>query len=292
MSTAGATVSRRTIVIQAIAATLGAQPANHVDSFDGARPGSERRIGPATFRWAPPGSFRMGSPPFEPERRTDEGPVSVTLSRGFWIGQYEVTQAQWRTLVGQFPRPQDKGVGDDYPLHWVSYLEAVDFCRKLTERAWTSRELPRSWEVALPTEAQWEYACRAGTSTATSFGDRLNGSQANFSGYARDVAGGRVTRKESSPVGSFPANAWGLYDMHGNVWEWCRDWYHSTLPGGIDPDFSATQGTVNRDGTYSRVRRGGAWIEEGWACRSAMRLRYEPERRSDHIGFRVVAVRK
>ena len=79
--------------------------------------------------------------------------------------------------------------------------------------------------------------------------------------------------------------------MHGNVWEWCRDWYHRALPGEIDPDLSSAKGEMNRDGTYSRVRRGGAWIEQGWACRSAVRLRYEPERRSDHIGFRVVAVR-
>ena len=98
--------------------------------------------------------------------------------------------------------------------------------------------------------------------------------------------------KQASKVGSYPANAWGLHDMHGNVWEWCRDWYHSTLPGGVDPDLSAVKGTINRDGTYSRVRRSGAWIEDGWACRSAIRLRYEPERRSDHIGFRVVAVRQ
>lgn len=80
--------------------------------------------------------------------------------------------------------------------------------------------------------------------------------------------------------------------MHGNVWEYCRDWYHGRLPGGADPDLSTQKGEMNRDGTYSRVRRGGAWVEPGWACRSAMRLRYEPERRSDHIGFRVVAVRR
>ena len=93
-------------------------------------------------------------------------------------------------------------------------------------------------------------------------------------------------------IGSYPANAWGIHDMHGNVWEWCRDWYHARLPGGVDPDLSGDAGVANRDGSYSRVRRGGAWIEPAWACRSACRLRYEPPRRSDHIGFRVFVVEK
>src|SRR5205085_12086819 len=91
-------------------------------------------------------------------------------------------------------------------------------------------------------------------------------------------------------VGSYPANAWGLHDMHGNIFEWCRDWYHAKLPGGVDPDLSSVKGERNRDGTSSRVRRGGAWCDDGWPCRSAFRLRFEPERRYDHIGFRVVAV--
>ncbi len=91
-------------------------------------------------------------------------------------------------------------------------------------------------------------------------------------------------------VGGYRANPWGICDMHGNIFEWCRDWYHAQLPGGVDPDLYTRQGERNRDGTYSRCRRGGAWNDEAWACRSALRLRYEPERRSDHIGFRVVAV--
>jgi formylglycine-generating enzyme required for sulfatase activity len=90
-------------------------------------------------------------------------------------------------------------------------------------------------------------------------------------------------------VGSYPANSWGLHDMHGNSYEWCRDWFHSTLPGGENPDLSLVRGTPNRDGTFSRVRRGGCWADDGWACRSAFRLRFPPEQRYDHIGFRVVA---
>jgi len=143
----------------------------------------------------------------------------------------------------------------------------------------------------LPTEAQWEYACRAGTTTATSFGDKLSSKQANFKGKPYNGAEPGPSLGRVAKVGSYPANAWGLHDMHGNTYEWCRDWYHAKLPGGVDPDLSSTKGTPNRDGTFSRVRRGGAWCDDGLACRSALRLRFEPERRYDHIGFRVVAVR-
>ncbi len=259
--------------------------------FEGVRAGDQREIANVKFCWAPPGSFRMGSPPDEAERRADEGPVAVTLSRGFWIGKYEVTQGQWNAIVGAFPRTQDRGVGRDFPVHWVSSLEAEEFCRRLTSTSQAAGALPKNWEIRLPTEAQWEYAARAGTTTAVSFGNVLTAAQANI---GSPYPGGASSRHagESVKVGSYPANAWGIHDMHGNVWEWCRDWYHYQLPGGTDPDLSTEKGQQNRDGTYSRVRRGGAWIEEGWANRSAVRLKYEPERRSDHIGFRVVAVRQ
>lgn len=234
----------------------------------------------------------MGSPVSEPRRRSDEGPIEVTLSKGFWIGKYEVTQAQWKRFAGEFPRAMKKGEGDSVPIYWINYTEAEGFCRKLTAHAIATGELPATWEFRLPTEAQWEYANRAGTKTATSFGDRLSSTQANFNGL-KPYNGAEVGPIENQSVkaGSYPPNAWGLHDMHGNVWEWCRDWYHSTLPGGLDPDNSGSKGDSNRDGTYSRVRRSCAWIEDGWTCRSAMRLRYEPERSSDHIGMRVVAVK-
>jgi formylglycine-generating enzyme required for sulfatase activity len=225
-------------------------------------------------------------------RRADEYQVDVTLSRGFWIGQYEVTQEQWRRIAGALPRPMDKGSGADVPVYWVNYSDAERFCERLTERAWAAGDLDKDWEFRLPTEAQWEYACRAGSSTATSFGDRLSRSQANFDGEPYNGGDGGPEMRQSVKAGTYPANAWGIHDMHGNVFEWCRDWYHAQLPGGTDPDLSKVQGAMNRDGTYSRVRRGGAWNDPGWACRSAFRLRYEPERTSDHIGFRVVAVQK
>jgi sulfatase modifying factor 1 len=172
----------------------------------------------------------------------------------------------------------------------VNCAEAETFCQKLTDFAHWTGELPANWEFRLPTEAQWEYACRADTRRATSFGDSLSSKQANFDGtkpYNGAEQGPKLMG--SVKVGSYAANAWNIHDMHGNVFEWTRDWYHATLPGGDDPE-ATTKGNPNRDGTYSRVRRGGAWCEEGKFCRAAFRLRYEPERRSDHIGFRVVAV--
>lgn len=277
----------QTALAISVVAWLHGQPAR----FEGKKAGEQRTIAGVEFCWIPPGTFRMGSPPSEAERRDDEGPVTVTLSRGFWTGKYELRQKQWLALMGSFPRVPDKGRGDDYPVYWVSFVEAEEFCRRLTARAHATGALPRGWEIQLPSEAQWEYACRAGTTTASSFGNRLSAAEANI---GSPYPGGTATNwtGKSTPAGSYRANAWGLHDMHGNVWEWCRDWYHRRLPGGADPDLSSEPGAPNRDGTYSRVRRGGAWIEQGWACRSAARLRFEPERRSDHIGFRVIAVRR
>jgi len=116
----------------------------------------------------------------------------------------------------------------------------------------------------------------------------MNRRQANFQGKSYNGPDEGPSLNRASPAGSYPANAWGLQDMHGNVYEWCRDWYHERLPGGDDPDLSSTKGDRNRDGTWSRVRRGGGWCDSGEPCRSARRLRYEPERVSDHIGFRVL----
>jgi formylglycine-generating enzyme required for sulfatase activity len=235
----------------------------------------------------------MGSPRDEPERRPDEYPVEVTLTQGFWIGKHTVTQGLWQQVMGPLPGPLGAGAGEDFPVYNVNYAEAEAFCRRFTEKARASDSMPQSLEFRLPTEAQWEYACRAGTTTATAFGDRLSSRQANFRGeFPYNGAEKGPTLGRTEKVGSYPANAWGLHDMHGNVFEWCRDWYHVGLPGGVDPDLSLARAsaTVNRDGTLSRVRRGGCWSDPGWPCRSAFRLRFEPERRSDHIGFRIVAV--
>jgi formylglycine-generating enzyme required for sulfatase activity len=263
--------------------------------FDGSRAGEEKTVAGVRLCWCPPGRFTMGSPPGEPERRPGEDPVEVALTRGFWGGKYEVTQGDWRRIVGDLPGPltEELPEGEHYPVGNVNFAEAEAFCRRLTEMSRKTGELPEGWEFRLPTEAQWEYACRAGTTTATAFGDSLSRRQANFKGRPYNgAADGGPSLGKAARVGSYPANAWGLHDMHGNTFEWCRDWYHARLPGGVDPDLHDARPTAqpNRDGTASRVRRGGAWTDDGWPCRSAFRLRFEPERRYDHIGFRVVAV--
>jgi formylglycine-generating enzyme required for sulfatase activity len=266
------------------------------EGLDGSRAGEEKTIAGMQLCWCPPGRFTMGSPPGEPERRPGEDQVEVTLTRGFWAGMFEVTQGDWTRIAGTLPGPltEELPAGDDYPVGNVNFAEAEAFCRTLTQRARKAGELPDGWEFRLPTEAQWEYACRAGTTTATSFGDSLGRRQANFKGKPYNGAGDEgPPLGKAATVGSYPANRWGLHDMHGNTFEWCRDWYHARLPGGVDPDLHDARPTAqrNRDGTGSRVRRGGAWTDDGWPCRSACRLRFEPERRYDHIGFRVVAVR-
>ena len=254
-------------------------------TFAGSHPGETRIVEGIRLSWCPPGRFVMGSPPDQAGHRPDEAQVNVTLTRGFWMGTFEVTQGEWRRVIGtgldREPTPQF-GVGDDMPVYWVNFSACETFCSKVTELARRSGAMPADWEFRLPTEAQWEYACRAGTTTAFAFGDGLGRDQANFKAAAVGLA---------TKVGSYPPNAWGIHDMHGNIFEWCRDWYHARLPGGADPDLSAVRGVPNRDGTYSRVRRGGAWNDDAWACRSALRLRYEPERSSDHIGVRIIVAR-
>ena len=264
-------------------------------AFHGAKAGDERAVAGIQLCWCPPGKFIMGSPRSEPERRPGEDQVEVTLTRGFWMAKYEATQGQWKRVMGKLPGELTAELpeGDDYPVGNVNFAEVEAFCRKLTELGHQAGDLPREWEFRLPTEAQWEYACRAGTTTATAFGDSLSSKQANFKGekpYNGAEPGPSLGR--AAPVGRYPANAWGLHDMHGNTFEWCRDWHHAQLPGGVDPDLYSAKSTAlkNRTGDVSRVRRGGAWTDDGWPCRSAFRLRFEPERRYDHIGFRVAVV--
>jgi formylglycine-generating enzyme required for sulfatase activity len=260
-------------------------PTSDAPAFIGSKAGDQREICGVSLCWCPPGKFLMGSPRGELERRPDEDQVEVTLSKGFWMAKYETTQRQWKRAMGELPGPLTAELpgGDDYPVGNVNFAETEAFCRKLSEQGKHSGELPKGWEFRLPTEAQWEYACRAGTTTATAFGDALSNKQANFKGEPYNGAERGPSLGRAAKVGSYPANAWGLCDMHGNTFEWCRDWYHERLPGGVDPD-------LYQAAAESRVRRGGCWADEGWPCRSAFRLRFEPERRFDHIGFRVALV--
>ena len=262
--------------------------------FRGDKVGEEREIESVKLCWCSPGRFVMGSPANEPERRPGENQVAVTLSRGFWAAKYETTQGLWRRIVGELPGPltAELPAGDDLPVGNVNFAEAEGFCRRLTERARNNGVLTADWEFRLPTEAEWEYACRAGTTTATAFGDTLSSDQANFKGKPYNGARPGPSLNRAAPVGSYPPNAWGLHDMHGNTFEWCRDWFHLTLPGGTDPDLYSAKDSATRSehGGISRVRRGGCWADDGWPCRSAFRARFEPDRRYDHIGFRVVLV--
>jgi formylglycine-generating enzyme len=254
------------------------------------------------FRWCPPGYFRMGSPQHERGRGTDEGPVQVTLSRGFWLGQFEVTQAHWREIMNTTVREQrvrervplrpvgdgttrdHVGEGSEYPMYFVSHADAEEFCRKLTEAEHRASGLPGDEEYALPTEAQWEYACRAGTVTATAFGEELSSLDANFDGtkpYNRAPNGPYL--HETTRVGRYRANDWGLHDMHGNVWEWCRDGYASVLVGGLDPFVPSSKSSC--------LYRGGCWHNLGIMCRSAgLRARGESSDRGSGLGFRVARI--
>lgn len=290
-------MTRRSLLTGMVTAVATiAQPAlaRQAASFRGRHAGDARKVHAIDLCWCPPGRFVMGSPRSEPERRPGEDQVEVTLTRGFWMARFEATQGLWKRVAGELPGPLTKELpaGDGLPVGNVNFPETEDFCRRLTERGRKSGELPNGWEFRLPTEAQWEYACRAGTTTATSFGDSLSSRQANFKGKPYNGAEPGPSLNRAAPVGSYPANPWGLHDMHGNTFEWCRDWYHARLPGGADPDLYAARDTAQRSehGDISRVRRGGCWSDEGWPCRSAFRVRFEPERRYDHIGFRVVIV--
>ena len=236
------------------------------------------------FRWCPPGSFLMGSPEGEEGRRDDETPHRVTLSEGFWMLETPVTQEMWRSLMNDEPRFYYDGEpsyhqGENLPVERVDRYDCVRFCHKLADKI--------GLEFSLPTEAQWEYACRAGSTTPFSFGWKLNGDQANCDGTAPcGTSAEGVWLKETTPVRRYAPNAWGLYDMHGNVAEWCRDWY------GDYPSGEVTDPTGPKKGR-DYVIRGGSWNSGAMDCRSAARDGYSSEcwsrnQKSNVIGFRVL----
>ena len=231
--------------------------------------------------WCPPGNFTMGSPQSEKDRGADEDQVQVTLTNGFWLGQTEVTQGQWEAVMGTTPWKGQDYVkeGGNYPATNLSWEDATAFSKKLTEQERKAGRLPEGGEYVLPTEAQWEYACRAGSTTAYSFGDDVAklGEYAWFNKNAWNV-----DEQFAHLVGTKKPNSWGLSDMHGNVWEWCQDMYADKLPGGRDPLVAA--------GASFRVRRGGCGDYAARPCRSALRFRSAPDDRYRHLGFRVAAV--
>ena len=232
--------------------------------------------------FCPPGTFTMGSPANEPGRGGDETPHTVTLTHGFYLGKYEVTQAQYQTVMNG----NSEGLGADpsqykgsnRPVEVVSWEDAQVFLAQLNAIEQTAGRLPAGWEYALPTEAQWEYACRAGTSTAYSWGNDINSSRANYNWNEAHNTG--IDSKQTVEIGQFSANPWGFFDMHGNVWEWVHDW-KANYPGGalIDP--------VGPASGSERVKRGGSWYGGGASLRSARRSSFTPSIRGVDIGFRV-----
>ena len=216
------------------------------------------------FAFCPAGSFMMGSPSSEDGRDSDENQVRVTLSKDFWMAETEVTQAQWRSVMGSHPSNFKE---DDLPVEQVSWDDAQEFIKKVNG----SGAILEGWEMALPTEAQWEYACRAGEAGSYSGGtiDQVAWYDGN-------------SENKTHPVGTKNLNAWGLSDMHGNVEEWCADWYGDNLQSGTDPSGASS-------GVY-RVGRGGSWVYGVVSCRAAFRGSNFPDIRLNLIGFRPVLV--
>jgi len=227
----------------------------------GGRAGEVRVFGGIEMVWCPPGTFMMGSPKAEPGRGIDEAQHEVTLTKGFWIAKTEATQGQWKTATGTNPTHVQ---GENLPIVRVSWTDTQGWLRTMNE----THPLPKGWQWSLPTEAQWEYACRAGT-TGSHAGENLDAMA-----WYKDNSG-----KATNPVGMKDPNAWGLHDMHGNVHEWCRDWY------GQYPSDVVTDPTGPATGTR-RVSRGGSWFPGAPQSRSAFRGHSQPDYRSPDLGFR------
>ncbi|WP_442932743.1 SUMF1/EgtB/PvdO family nonheme iron enzyme [Microcoleus sp. herbarium13] len=251
----------------------------------------------------PKGSFLMGSPKNELERTDDEGPQHQVTVPAFFMGKYPVTQAQWKTVANLpqvnrklYPDPS-RFKGANRPVEQVSWYDAVEFCARLSQK---TGKIYR-----LPSEAEWEYACRARTTTPFYFGETITTDLASYNGNHTYAAGTKgIYRQETTSVGSFGvANAFGLYDMHGNVWEWCADPWHDSYQGapadGTVWDNNCNDNRyknhvellVNTEGdNQTRLLRGGSWIHDPRFCRSAFRSRNAPDDCNTNSGFRVVCV--
>ena len=221
-----------------------------IDAFGGNTAGEGKVLAPGmTFHWCLPGDFKMGE---------DGSAVKVTLSQGFWMCETEVTQGQWQSLMNTTPWKGEKYVkeGSKFPATYISHDDAIAYCERLTEQERKAGRLPVGWKYTLPTEAQWEYACRSGTGTKFSFGD--NESSLVDYGWFEENAD-KKKEEYAHEVGLKKPNLWGLKDMHGNVGEWCADWYGGKLPGGRDP-------VVLSKGSLRVVRGGAIEFGEGGGC--------------------------
>ncbi len=243
------------------------------------------------FRWCPPGAYDLGAMPPQFAAYSGRPVARVEFPRGFWMGKYEVTQAQWARVTGLTVRQQrvrdgepirplgdgstrdHVGEGPDHPIYFVSHDDILAFCRAFNEQESRAGRLKDGWEYRLPTEAEWEYAARAGdASRPTGLGPSLTGKIANIDGNSplpRDAEKGPYLRS-TTPVGRYPANPWGLHDMHGNVWEWCLD------------SIARPARTPNAHGA-----RGGCWHNPAALCLATSRFDAPPDLRGSGLGFRL-----
>jgi formylglycine-generating enzyme required for sulfatase activity len=251
--------------IEIVTRLLKTDPATHWLSI---RPvnlpaGMSRSFGGTGCVWCPPGQFMMGSPTSERGRNADEVQHEVVLTRGFFLAETECTQGQWDKVMGGNP---SSFKGSERPVEEVSWEEAVKYCRNLTAKQFAEGILPDGWEWRLPTEAEWEYAARAGT-TGARYGELDTIAWHNGNVWS-----------QTHPVKQKKANAWGLYDMIGNVWEWCSDRYGEYPTGSVTDPMGPGSGSL-------RVSRGGGWCGV-WGTRSASRSWGTPGGRLSSLGFR------
>ncbi len=260
-----------------------------------------KRFTPEGLVAIPPGTFTMGSPGSERGREPDETQHMVTLTRGFWMGQREVTQGAYLSVIGSNPSYFTNGVHalpggsggrvtNDlrHPVEQVSWIDATNYCARLTQHDLTAGLIPVDYAYRLPTEAEWEYACRGGTKSAFGFGNAIRQGMANFDAILEyDSATGSELKRSNVPIyrtietGSYSPNAFGLCDMHGNVWEWCSDWYGNYPIGEVTDPTGPTSGDF-------RVYRGGNWGNPGVYCRAANRSGFYSGEGYNYNGFRVV----
>lgn len=232
-----------------------------------------------TMRPVPRGAADLGSPRDEPGHGTNEARRKVVISRAFWIAETEISQGDWMRIMKVNPSHFAR---DTLPVEQVSWEDARRFCVLLTEHVNGGGGVPEGYVFRLPTEAEWEYACRAGTSTPFSFGDCLQKEDANYDGtHPLDGCGSTSSRFCTIDVGMTRANPWGLRDMHGNVWEWCEDSYQKSVTA------AGTRDPLCRNGA-ERVLRGGGWNSSAEACRSANRGFRPPNGSYANVGFRIV----
>lgn len=238
--------------------------------------------------WCPPDEFLLGSPARDENAQADEKPQNyVMLTRGFWIGRTEVTRAEWFKVMETRPWGEESEAERSTPASHITWNDALEFCKQLTKRERQANKLDGALRYTLPTEAQWEYACRAGSETLFHFGDSSDGTQSNVNGeFPTGVLRTGPFRGQLVAAGSYPPNKWGLVDMHGNVAEWCLDNYstdaYQQRTDGITKD------PVFQNGSADHALRGGGWSDDCADTRSARRRKMQGDRRLPFVGFRVI----